>query len=72
MAKLPVLSGKDLMKVLCKNFGFRPLRQKGSHVTLTNDLIFITVPVHEELDKGLLLSILKDANISREQLIKNL
>ncbi|MDG6966810.1 MAG: type II toxin-antitoxin system HicA family toxin [Nitrososphaerota archaeon] len=50
MSKLPVISGKQLIKILTKAFGFRVLRQKGSHVTLTNDVSFITVPMHPELD----------------------
>ena len=32
MAKLPVVSGKDLIKALKKN-GFQVVRQKGSHVS---------------------------------------
>lgn len=68
--KLPVISGFELLKILTKNFGFQPLRQKGSHVTLTNGAIFITIPLHPELDKGTLSSILKDAGISREELLK--
>lgn len=70
MVKLPVISGYELIKILTKHFGFRTLRQKGSHVTLTNDIVFITVPLHDELDKGTLNSILKDADISREEFLK--
>ncbi len=55
-----------MVKILTKNFGFRVLRQRGSHVTLTNDASFITVPLHPELDKGTLLSILNDARIDRD------
>jgi predicted RNA binding protein YcfA (HicA-like mRNA interferase family) len=70
MAKLPIVSGSKLIKILTKYFGFRVLRQKGSHVTLTNDVSFITVPLHPELDKGTLNAILKDAKIKREEFIK--
>jgi hypothetical protein len=42
MPKLPVVSGRQLVKILTKHFGFRVLRQRGSHVTLTNDVSFIT------------------------------
>jgi len=70
MAKLPVISGYELIKILTKRFGFRILRQKGSHVTLTNDISFITIPLHEELDKGTLNAILKDADISREEFLE--
>jgi predicted RNA binding protein YcfA (HicA-like mRNA interferase family) len=70
MPKLPVVSGQELINILTKHFGFRILRQKGSHVTLTNDISFITVPLHRELDKGTLNAILKDAKIKREKFIK--
>jgi len=70
MAKLPVISGRELIKTLAKHFGFRILRQKGSHVTLTNDVSFITVPLHPELDKGTLNAILKDAKIERRDFMK--
>jgi predicted RNA binding protein YcfA (HicA-like mRNA interferase family) len=66
MPKLPVVSGRDLTKILTKHFGFRVLRQKGSHVTLTNDVSFITVPLHAELDRGTLRAILNDARIEKE------
>ncbi|MHB2036543.1 MAG: type II toxin-antitoxin system HicA family toxin [Nitrososphaerales archaeon] len=39
------------------------MRQKSSHVTLTNDICFITVPLHAELDRGTLIAILNDARI---------
>ncbi len=70
MARLPVISGFELIKVLARYFGFRILRQKGSHVTLTNDIAFITIPLHSELDRGTLNAILKDAGISREDFLK--
>ena len=70
MPKLPRISGVEVIKILSKFFGFRTLRQKGSHVTLTNDLVFLTVPLHRELDRGTLLAILRDANISRDEFLE--
>ena len=70
MTKLPVISGLQLIKLLTKHFSFRTLRQKGSHVTLTNDNSFITVPLHRELDRGTLKGILEDAKITREEFLK--
>lgn len=70
MSKLPRISGAEVIKILAKFFGFRTLRQRGSHVTLTNDILFLTVPLHKELDRGTLLAILRDANISREEFLK--
>lgn len=71
MPKLPAISGKDLIKILAKDFDFYMLRQRGSHITITNDKAFITVPLHNELDIGTLKSILKDAGISREEFIRS-
>ncbi|MBI2084619.1 MAG: type II toxin-antitoxin system HicA family toxin [Candidatus Aenigmarchaeota archaeon] len=69
MPRLPIISGYDLIKILSKNFGFRPIRQKGSHITLTNDMVFITIPLHDELDKGTLNAILKDAGVKRKDFV---
>ena len=69
-SKLPRISGFDLLKIFSKHFGFRVLRQRGSHVTITNDKTFITIPLHRELDIGTLKSILEDAGIQREEFLK--
>ena len=71
MPKLPRISGVEVIKILTKFFGFRTLRQRGSHVTLTNDSVFLTVPLHKELDRGTLLSILRDARISRDEFLEH-
>ena len=42
--KLSPVEGKELIKILCNEFGFRAVRQKGSHVTLTNGVVYVTVP----------------------------
>jgi predicted RNA binding protein YcfA (HicA-like mRNA interferase family) len=70
LSKLPVVSGRELIKILTKHFGFRVLRQRGSHVTLTNDISFITVPIHPELDPGTLKAILNDARVGRDELLR--
>ncbi|MFQ6063343.1 MAG: type II toxin-antitoxin system HicA family toxin [Methanosarcinales archaeon] len=38
MPKLPVLSAKEVLKVLRK-FGFRVYRQTGSHIHYSNNLV---------------------------------
>ena len=73
MPKLPILSGKIIIKKLAKR-GYSVVRQKGSHVRLRhNDSCFkpITVPLHKEIKSGLLRQILRDANLTGEEL-KNL
>ncbi len=56
MPKLKNLSGKDIVKIL-ENFGFSVAGQKGSHIKvkriIDNDIRqTITIPNHQELDKG--------------------
>ncbi len=73
MSKLPVLSAKGLIKVLRK-FGFQVHRQTGSHIHLWNEerRLLVTVPNHHELAKGTLISIMKQANIEREDFLSKL
>ena len=70
MKKLGPINGKDLVKVLCNKFGFQAIRQKGSHVTLTNGAIYVTVPL-KEIRVGLLGVILKDCKITREEFLEH-
>lgn len=68
MPKLPVLSGDELIKALCKA-GFHKVRQKGSHVSLQKGKFKTIVPLHDELARGTLLGILKQCGITREDLL---
>lgn len=65
------MDGRELAKTLCNKFGFRAIRQKGSHMTLTNGRIYVTVPM-KEIRVGLLNVILKDCGISREEFLEQL
>jgi len=69
MLKLPVLSGRELIKLLRK-VGFEIVRQKGSHVTLKKENYKTVVPLHSDLAKGTLLGIMKQCGLNREDLIK--
>lgn len=73
MAKLPVVSGIEVVKVLSK-IGFIHVRTKGSHAILnkqTNEgTITIPVPLHRELAKGTLKSIMRQAELETEDLLK--
>ncbi|MCK4583059.1 type II toxin-antitoxin system HicA family toxin [Candidatus Bathyarchaeota archaeon] len=69
---LPVVSGRDVVKALSKA-GFIVVGRKGSHIRLKkkNERTYIViVPDHKELAKGTLKSILRQANLSREQFIE--
>ncbi len=65
MPRLKVLSGDDVLKIF-SHFGFDIIAQKGSHVKLRRLLQngakqTLTIPLHEELDKGTLGAIYRQA-----------
>lgn len=68
MAKLPALSGSDLIQLLQK-YGFSVVRQKGSHVSMRKDNHKTVIPIHDELAKGTLLGILKQCGLTKNDLI---
>ncbi len=73
MPKLPVISGKDLIKALYK-IGFKHIRTRGSHAILTKQdekgKITMPVPLHKELAKGTLKAIMNQAGIILDELLK--
>ena len=75
MAKLPLLSANELMKILNK-LGFELKRQRGSHMFFAHsDGRTTIIPNHpgEKIDRGLLNKIIKhDLQISRDEFLKYL
>jgi predicted RNA binding protein YcfA (HicA-like mRNA interferase family) len=69
LPKLKPINGSKLIKILCNQFDFSKVRQKGSHVTLQRDNTYLTVPV-KEIQVGLLNRILKDCEIAREEFLR--
>jgi predicted RNA binding protein YcfA (HicA-like mRNA interferase family) len=70
MPRLPRLNGRELIQIL-KIYGFEVIRIRGSHHSLRHpDGRYTVVPVHsgEIIGIGLLLKILRDAELSREDL----
>lgn len=67
MARLPVLSGADVVKVFEKA-GWTVDRQRGSHVILVKDghIATLSVPDHKELAKGTLRSLIRAAGMTAE------
>ena len=68
MPKLPRLSGKEVLKILSK-IGFKHIRTRGSHAILNKEdkekgKTTIPVPLHKELAKGTLKSIVRQAGLS--------
>ncbi|MDP2156140.1 MAG: type II toxin-antitoxin system HicA family toxin [Nitrospirota bacterium] len=72
MTQYPSLTGKQLIALLKKK-GFLSIRQKGSHVFMQHpDGRATVVPVHsgETIGPGLLSKILKDVEMTKDELIK--
>ena len=74
MSRFPSLTGAQLIKVLSK-FDFEVIRTRGSHRFLRHpDGRCTTVPVHrgETIGRGLFSRILRDCEITREELQEQL
>ena len=70
MSRLPVLSAREVIRIL-EQVGFEVVRQRGSHVRLKHeDGRVVTVPVHsgQDISRGLLRKILRDAELSPKDL----
>ena len=68
MAKLRVLSGREVCKILAAN-GFSEVRRKGSHVVMQKRIpastITVPVPDHTEVRIGTLQSIIRQSQLPR-------
>jgi len=73
MPKLPILSGSDVVKVLSK-MGYSHMRTRGSHAIMKKQTAerstTIPVPLHKELAKGTLKSIMNQAGLSLDDLLR--
>jgi len=70
MEKLPLLSGKDVIKALSK-IGYTVNDQKGSHIHLRHPVKRpLTVPSHPEVARGTLRIIIKDADLTVEKFLE--
>jgi predicted RNA binding protein YcfA (HicA-like mRNA interferase family) len=71
MPKLPPMSGRDLIRALGK-LGFQEAGQRGSHVKLRRADVVCIVPLHSDLKKGTLAGILRQAELTADDLVKAL
>jgi len=66
-----IFSGKQVIKILCRSFGFYFVSQKGSHVKLAKKIIgretVAIIPLHKELSPGTLQGILELAEIDKKE-----
>jgi len=63
-----VLKPEQVIKGLEQN-GYRFVKQRGSHRKYKKDNRTVIVPMHYELAKGTLMSILEQAGLTLEQVI---
>jgi len=66
------VSGRDVIKALAE-IGFIVVGRRGSHVRLKKKdekTLIVIVPDHKELARGTLKSILRQANLSREEFLE--
>ena len=70
--KLPVISGKDAIKAFRKA-GYEFDRQRGSHIILRRSeppYRRLSVPDHNELAKGTLRALLREAGLTVEEFVE--
>jgi predicted RNA binding protein YcfA (HicA-like mRNA interferase family) len=72
-------SGAQLVKVLCRNWGYRVVHQEGSHIILQTDAPShqrLSVPNHNLIRAGTLNSIVRAVSlhqgVERQQLLDDL
>ena len=74
MSQFPAVGGKDLIRALSE-LGFVVARSRGSHFWLEHpDGRATVIPVHgnESIGKGLLARILRECEVTRNELIAHL
>lgn len=67
-------SGKRVILILCKKFGFKWISQKGSHVKLKKEThggeIITVIPLHRDLAYGTLKGVLILAQVDEKEFFK--
>jgi predicted RNA binding protein YcfA (HicA-like mRNA interferase family) len=74
MSKLPIVSGIEVVKLLCK-IGYEIDHQTGSHLILRQKeepYRRLTVPNHKQIAKGTLRAIIRQAGLTREEFINKI
>ena len=73
MHPVPVLHPREVVKVFEK-FGWRVVRQKGSHIILikSGHIATLSVPNHPEVARGTLRSLIQKAGLTIEEFFEAL
>ncbi|GAU75421.1 type II toxin-antitoxin system HicA family toxin [Fusibacter sp. 3D3] len=70
-SKYPILAPKEIIRALEK-IGFQKVSQRGSHTKYKNQSFpvrVVIIPIHSEIARGTLKSILEQVNISLEDFL---
>ena len=67
MSRLPVCSGQDAIRAF-QRMGYQVDHQTGSHIILRHpQMRRLTVPNHQELAKGTLRALIREAGLTKEE-----
>ena len=70
MTRLPVLSGREVVKALSR-IGYYVRDQRGSHVHLRHPTRPpLTIPAHKEVARGTLRAIIREAGLTVEEFLR--
>jgi predicted RNA binding protein YcfA (HicA-like mRNA interferase family) len=71
MSSLPILSGKEVIKVF-ERVGWRVVRQSSSHIIMTKEgeIATLSMPDHKEVARGTLRSLIRAANLTVDEFLK--
>jgi predicted RNA binding protein YcfA (HicA-like mRNA interferase family) len=69
LSKLPLLSWREIVNALEKA-GFQVARQKGSHLILVKSECVVPVPKHAQIKRGLLMAIIAESGLTKEEFLK--
>ncbi|WP_456327384.1 type II toxin-antitoxin system HicA family toxin [Archaeoglobus sp.] len=73
MSKRPILSDREVVRVLKKaGFDYAPKRGKGSHIAMFNPQTkrLVIIPKNDQIPRGTLLSIIKQAGLTKEEFLR--
>jgi predicted RNA binding protein YcfA (HicA-like mRNA interferase family) len=70
MPSLPVLSGREVVKVFVQD-GWKTARQRGSHIILIKpgSMVTLSVPDHREVAKGTLRSLIRSRGLTVDEFV---
>ena len=69
MSQIPLISGREVVKAL-RRIGYEPDHQRGSHIVLRHvdpPHRRLTVPEHDEVAKGTLRAIIRQAGLTVDE-----